>query len=99
MNMEKLQMKKALLDILADSLLPELDRVEKNASTDYRQIGISTTQKRNWKTDELVFDENGDPVYEPEYGYVPKSEEELTDWDKARFAAVEVIRNALEKLI
>lgn len=99
MNMDKLLTKRAILTILADRLYPELDRADKDAREDYRITGKTDKQKISWKTDEPVFDENGNPVYEDKWEYVMKEEDELTEEDKAKIAAVEIIRSALDKLI
>lgn len=96
---DKLIIKKELLDVLTENVLPELERVEKQTRMDYRVVGKSDRQKTNWKTDELIFDEEGNPVYEDKWDYVKKEEDELTDKDKARLSAIELIYNALEKLI
>ncbi len=99
MNMEKLNTKKELLTILAERIYPELERAEKDAGCDYKKIGVSSTQRKNWKTGELMFDENGDPIYEEIWDYVDKDEDEVTDKDKAKLDAIEIIRNALDRLI
>lgn len=99
MNMDKLRIKKELLGILADRLFPALDSAEKDAREDYRVTGKTDVPRRHWKTNDLVFDAEGNPVYEDKWEYVTKADDELTNDDKAKLAAIEIIRTALEKLI
>lgn len=99
MNMEKIKTKKELLNILADRIFPNLEMAEKDAREDYKITGKTDKQKKDWKTDELLFDDNGDPIYEDKWEYVEKTPEEMTEDDNAKIAAIEIIRNALEKLI
>lgn len=99
MDAMKIKTKKELLNILADRLFPVLDDLENDAKTTWQAIGKSNRQKKNWKTDELMFDSDGNPIYEDEYGYVPKQPEAFDDNDKAKLSAIEMIRNSLEKLI
>ena len=99
MNTMKLKTKKALITILADRLFPALDSEEKDTREDYRIIGDSDKQATDWRTGELRFTEDGEPIMEKEWAYVQKTQEELTEEDLAKLAAIETLRNALEKLI
>lgn len=99
MNTMKLKTKRELLSILADHIYPSLDELEKYTKQDYRILGDSDKQAVDWKTGEPKFDEEGSPIMEKEWGYVDKAEEEFTDNDLAKLAAIELLRNALEKLI
>ena len=99
MNMEKIRNKKELINILADRIFPTLDAIENDTKSVWKAIGKSDKQKKNWRTDELMFDDEGNPIYEDEYGYVPKEPDEFDDDDRAKLNAIEVIRNTLEKLI
>lgn len=99
MNTMKLKTKKALITILADRLFPALDSEEKDTREDYRIIGDSDEQATDWRTGELKFNDDGEPIMEKKWGYVQKTQEELTEDDIARLAAIETLRTALEKLI
>ena len=99
MNTMKIKTKKELINILADRIFPVLDDIEKDVNSEWKVIGKSDRQKKNWRTDELIFDDEGNPVYEDEYGYVPKDPDCYDDNDKAKLAAIENIKNTLEKLI
>lgn len=99
MNTMKIKTKKELINILADRIFPVLDDIENDVGQIWKVIGKSDEQKKNWKTGELIFDDDGNPIYQDEWGYVPKPEEDFDDTDRAKLAAIENIRNTLEKLI
>ena len=99
MNTMKIKTKKELINILADRLFPVLDDIENDVKNEWKAIGKSDKQRKNWRTDELIFDDDGNPVYEDEYGYVPKDPDNYDDNDKAKLSAIETLRNTLEKLI
>ena len=48
---------------------------------------------------ELEFDEDGSPLYEEVWGYVPRKLEEISDSRYAEIMAIREIKEALEKLI
>ena len=96
MNSTKLVIKRELLNIL-DALFHTLDDEERCVNQEYAVIGKNARQKKDWRTGELMFDENGEPVMEDEWGYVPKKS--LTDEDKAKLEAICQVKAVLEKLI
>lgn len=96
MKSEKLIVKREVLDILC-KLFATLDEEEKCVNQEYTIIGEKTRQRKDWRTGELVTDEDGNPVMEDEWGYVPKKV--LTDDDKAKLQAIGQIKAVLEKLI
>ena len=54
-------------------------------------------QKVDWRTNEPVFDDEGLPVMEDEYGYIDK--EELTEDDELRIKVLRDVIKSLEKLL
>lgn len=92
--------KKALLNVL-EKLMTELDSIEKDATTEYKVIGKSTEQMTNWKTGELMWEdeEKTVPKMRDEYGYVDLTEDEMTDENRATLEAVKVVKEVIEKLV
>ena len=54
-------------------------------------------QKVDWRTNEPVFDDDGLPVMEDEYGYIDK--DELTEDDQLRLKVLKETIKAIEKLL
>ena len=96
----KLLEKSAMLDIL-ESLFKTLSDEERDARTDFRCVGKEEEQATDWKTHELLWEdeEHTIPRYRDKYDNVELTEDELDDKRKAKISAVEVIRVALENLI
>lgn len=96
----KFQQKAAEVEILSrlDDVLQEYER---DRLQTYKCVGKHEDQARDWRTNELLWEdeEKTVPMYRDRYENVPKEEEELTDEDRAYCAAVQLIRNALEKLL
>ena len=93
--------KKETLELL-DDLFGVLDSRENDINTTWGDTG-ELEQKTKWSDTEKrcvpVFDDDGEPVMVAKYGEMPKKADEFTDDDKARLAAIKVIKTALEKLI
>lgn len=92
--------KKALLDVL-ERLMTTIDSIEKDATIEYRVIGKSEEQAKDWKTDELLWEdeEKTVPKMRDEYGYVDLTEDEMTDESLATLEAIKTVKEVLEKLV
>ena len=66
---------------------------------EYKVTGKSTEQAKNWRTGELLWqdDEHTVPLMADVYGSVEK--EELSEYDQLRIAVYKRILTALEKMI
>jgi len=93
-----LREKKVTLEIL-ENLFETLEREEQYAKQEWRCVGKEEEQATNWKTGELLWEDEEQtiPKYKDKYEYVDK--EELTEDDKIKLNAIENVRKALEKLI
>lgn len=100
MKTDKIVAKKAYLTVL-EKLADSLEAQKKDVLTDYRIIGKEDKQATNWKTGELLWedDEKTIPHYADMWGYVDIPEEELTEEAKATLKAIEEVEKSLEKLI
>jgi hypothetical protein len=92
--------KKALLDVL-ERLMNTIDSIENETTTEYRVVGKSEEQMTNWKTGELMWEdeEKTVPKMRDEYGYVDLTEDEMTDENLATLEAIKVVKEVLEKLV
>ena len=92
--------KKAVLDVL-ERLMNTIDSIENETTTEYRVVGKSEEQMTNWKTGELMWEdeEKTVPKMRDEYGYVDLTEDELTDENRATLEAIKVVKEVLEKLV
>ena len=92
--------KKALLDVL-EKLMTELDTIEKNTTTEYRAVGKSEEQMTNWKTGELLWEDEEKTVPKmcDKYDYVDLTEDEMTDENIATLEAIKTVKEILEKLV
>ena len=92
--------KKALLDVL-ERLMNTIDNIEKDTTTEYRAVGKSEEQAKDWKTGELLWEdeEKTVPKMRDEYGYVELTEDEMTDENLATLEAVKTVKEILEKLV
>ena len=88
--------KKALLEIL-ETMLDRLEQDRDYVSKEYTAIGVTDEQDTDWRTGELKFDEDGNPVYKKEYGYVDKTE--LDEHDKAKLNAYNYLIDELNKMV
>ena len=98
--MNKIQMKKAMLDII-EELYKSLDDTEKNVTYSYEAVGKEEEQATDWRTGELRWEdeEKTIPYYKNKYDYVKRDEADFSDYDKAKLEAIAEIRKALDKLI
>ena len=98
-NVNKFQLKKAEAEIL-ESLSNALDERMKEAGQEYRRTD-EQVQKKNWKTDELVWEdeEKTIPVMEDVWAWVNIPENEMTDDRVAIVMACTSIKKELEKLL
>ena len=93
-----LREKRALLEKV-ESMVQSLEQDRVYYGQSYEEIGTSEEQDTNWKTKELLWEdeEKTIPKYKKIYGYVDKAE--LDDEDKAKIKAVDTIIDALLKLV
>lgn len=98
-NVNKFQLKKAEAEIL-ESLNNALDERMKDAGQEYRKTG-EQRQKKNWKTDELVWEDEEQtiPSMEEIWDYVEIPESELSDDRVAIIMACTSLKKELEKLL
>ncbi len=92
--------KREMLEIL-ERFERVLNDEEEDVGKIYKIVGKETEQARDWKTDELKWEdeEKTIPLYRDKYDYVDKTEDEMTDKDYARLSAIKKLREALEKMI
>lgn len=93
--------KKAMLEVL-ENLFDQLDSTEKEVRQYWGKTEVQE-QSKHWNREtheyDLEFDENGEPVMEWVYDYIPKPDDMYDDSDKAKLSAVDTVRKALEKLV
>lgn len=96
--MNSIKVKRITLEYL-ERLMNNLESYEDDVKMEYTVVGKEDEQARNWKTDELLWedDEQTIPKYRDKYDYVPKKE--LEEDDKIKLDAINTIKKALEKLI
>lgn len=96
--MNAIKEKRMMLEVL-EELMETLDTQEKNVHMEWGIVGKEETQARNWKTDELVWDDDEKtiPHYNNKYDYTPK--EKLSEDDETKLKAIEKIRSVLEKMV
>ena len=94
----KFKEKQFMAEILND-LYNEVEEKEKSARASYQPIGEK--QAYNWRTNEYVWEdeEKTIPKMEKEWGYVDKSEDELTEDDRLKIKVCQHIKAQLEKMI
>lgn len=91
--------KKALLEVL-EQTYDYVESLKKDTLREYRVIGKESEQAKSWKTDELLWEdeEHTIPKYYDKYGYVDKTDDELTESDKVKLTAINEVLKALEKM-
>lgn len=94
----KFQMKKNEVEILT-KLNERLADLEKDNLMTYEAVGKETEQATDWRTGELLWEdeEKTIPLYRNRYDYVEKPT--LTEDEQAFQAAINTVRLALEKLL
>lgn len=93
--------KRAMLEVL-EELYVDLETMEKNTNRKWGKTGaVEQSKKWNKETREydLEYDEDGNPVMEEVYDYIPKTDSDYDDTDRAKLSAVETVKKALDKLI
>lgn len=98
--MKKIKQKQEVLRILG-RLYDILESETRDAGCDYVEVGKETTQKKHWKTGELLWedDEKTIPKYDSIYDWVKKKPEDFSDDDKTTMSAIEIIEKHLDKLL
>lgn len=99
-TVSKVMQKKAELEYI-EQLLRQLENERKYAASRYQQVGFTDEQEKNWKTGELIWedDEHTIPKYVKAYDYVDIADEDLTDEERAKIQAIDKLSDYLEKLI
>ena len=99
MAINKFMERKIEAEILSD-LYEELERMERNATKRYEAVGKETEQARDYRTNELLWEdeEKTIPKYRCTYDYVDVPEENLTDEEKLRARVIRNLKAKLEKL-
>ena len=87
-----------LLEVL-ETLMDSIETMESDIKREWIYIGKDSEQSRNWKTDELEWEdeEKTIPRFKNKYDYVDK--EELSEDDIAKLKAIDKVKSTLEKLI
>ena len=95
----KIQLKKAQLDVL-ENLLKRLNSDREDCYSDYRVVGKTDEQKTDWRGN-LVWEDEAQtiPVYRDRYDYVTITEDEMTEEQIAKLAALDSVISVLEKMI
>ena len=78
-----------------------LSAFEKDTLYEYKCVGKEEEQARDWRTDELRWEdeEKTIPYYRDKYDYVKVSEAEMTDEKRAALVAVEEVKAYFDKII
>lgn len=84
---------------LLNELYEQIEEKEKYIGSTYKPVGEK--QDRDWKTLEYLWEdeEKTIPKMVPDYGYVAKNEEDLTEEDKLKIKVCQQIKAQLEKMI
>lgn len=92
--------KRFLAEVLGE-VYETVERREKEIHQDYRQVGFEEEQAKDWRTGELLWEdeEKTVPMYRAKYGYVDKEDSELSDEDKAKIKACQYIMKQLENML
>jgi len=95
-----IQKKRAQLEVL-EVLLDKISDMEESNQKDYRVIGKTDEQATDWRTGELLWedDEHTIPKMKDEWGSVDIPEEEMTVERLAKKDALTWARAILEKLV
>ena len=96
--MNTIKEKRMLLEVL-ETLMDSIETMERDTKQEWACVGKETEQARNWKTDELEWEdeEKTIPHFKNKYEYVEK--EILTEDDTIKLRAIDKVKSALEKLI
>ena len=96
----KFSVKKAQLEIL-ERFSKVLDEMNNDATTDYRVVGKEEEQATNWKTGELLWEDEECtiPRYRDKWDSVVLKEDEMTEDKRAMVLAISHMRAELDKMI
>ena len=96
----KFQEKQILAEVLND-LYSMVESKEKSIHCEYKRVGKSDVQSKNWRTGELEWEdeEKTIPKMEDIWQDVPKSDDELTEDDLLRIKVYNYVKAQLEKMI
>ena len=94
-RLDVISAKGEILRKLADSL----KSYEQDTLYEYKCVGKEEEQARDWRTDELKWEdeEKTIPYYRDKYEYVKVSEAEMTDERRAALVAIEEVKAFLDK--
>ena len=101
MEISKIKTKREEIQVLEEMYDFLADKLKSSPFTQYKIVGKTENQKKNWRTDELMWEdeEKTIPVYEDKWDTVVVPEEEYTDEMKARKTAIENLMKALDKFV
>ena len=96
----KFQEKQILAEVL-NELYNIVEEKENSVHYQYKIVGKKDTQCTNWRTGELVWEDEAHtiPKMEDDWQSVPKTEDEMTEEDNIRIKVYQHIKTQLEKLI
>jgi len=88
------------LEIIGE-VLDFLEEKRRDTGMEYRAVGKTDKQARNWRTDELLWEdeEHTIPKYEDKYDYVEIPEEELSEERIAKMGAIDDLMIKIKKMI
>ena len=94
----KFDEKRIEAEVLGD-LYKQLEEKERATKRDYRKVGVYDEQDTNWKTGELLWEdeEKTIPKMKDRWDYVDK--EELTEEEELYLQVCRRIKSALEKMV
>ena len=98
--MKNVQVKRAQIDVI-EKLLEALDDLRKDTSKEYKKVGKETKQATNWRTGELLWEDEAKtiPKYDDRYEYVDIPDEQMTDSKKALLQAISDMESKLDAMI
>jgi hypothetical protein len=99
MATNKFMERKIEAEVLSE-VYEELENKLKYAGMSFEKVGVETEQARNYSTGELLWEdeEKTIPKYRDKYGYVPVSEEELTEEQKIKIRVIKKLMAKIENL-
>ena len=80
-----------------EELVKKLDYDEQNLLTTIKVVG--TEHRKDYKSGELMYDENGNPIMRDKYETVPVNEDELDDADYAQLVAIRYLKKELDEMV
>ena len=94
----KFQEKQILAEVLSE-LYNTVEEKEKRVHYEYKVVGKKDTQSKDWRTGELLWEdeEKTIPKYDNDWQYVEK--EDLTEEDELKIKVYKYVMAQLEKMI